>query len=133
MFIDFKKRRMKAFFVSGKPTLIMRINLPVANFENEVFNSRFNEFYERVFKSCVECGEAYSKKLEFDTRPASFTLETEEKTSPAGKISILRSFKLRLPSGEIKRSESIDVFDSQTGLFIKEKRKLKFTKRKAGK
>ncbi len=126
--IDFSaKRRIKAFFSSGKPTLILKINLPTASSENEKFNSRFNAFYDAIFDAYIKAGEAYSKECESSARPTVFTVEFSQKPSPVGLISVIRSFKLMLPAGDIKRGESLDIFDSETGLLVKEKRKRKFT------
>ncbi|MBQ7333537.1 MAG: hypothetical protein IJW38_04225 [Clostridia bacterium] len=108
----------------------MKINLPTASSENEEFNLRFNAFYDAIFDAYIKEGEAYSKQCENNTRPATFTVECVEKTSPVGTVSLIRSFKLRLSTGEIKRGESLDIFDSATGLLVKEKRKLKFANKK---
>ncbi len=131
MEINFKSRqRVKAFFKEGKPSLILKLNLPVAESENELFNSRFNSFYEAIYDTYIRVCEAYSEKIERPERPISFTVETAQKETPVGAVSIFRTSKLRLPTGEVRRGEYLDIFDSETGLLMKEKRKLKFTRKK---
>ncbi len=131
MEINFKSRqRIKAFFKEGKPSLILKLNLPLADGENELFNSRFNSFYEAIYNTYIEAGESFAEKCKIGARPSVLVVETEEKMAYVGAFSVFRTCKLRLPTGEARRGECIDIFDSETGLLMKEKRKPKLTRKK---
>lgn len=124
MEMNFKTRqRIKAFFKNGKPCLILKLNFLSANGENEEFNTRFNAFYEELYRTYLSACESFSEACELSGCPIGFTVAAESKTAPVCEISVIRTHKLRLPTGEIKRLETIDIFDSETGLLKKTNRK----------
>lgn len=121
-------KRVKAHFSSGKPSLILKLFLPRAETESETFNSRFNAFYEEAVRAYLNECEKNHKLYDKAVRPATLTVECSQKQAPVGVISISRSFKLRLPSGEAVTGECLDSFCAESGLFIKEKRTKKANK-----
>ena len=119
------RERAKAFFKDGKLALVLKLKLPFAECENEAFSSRFNGFYEELYKCYVsECERRLKERCEM-ARSVSLTVECEEKHAPVGAIFITRSHKLRLKSGESAAFLSLDAFDVATGLLLKTKRNLK--------
>ena len=123
------RERVKAFFKEGNLALVLKLSLPFAESENTDFCSRFNSFYDALYKCYREECERYSAKLERGVRPISFTVHFEEKRTPVGDILITRMHKLRLPGGEKREFESLDMFDA-SGLLQKPKRKSRKSKRK---
>ena len=124
------KKRIKVFYLNGKPILLIKLFLPEAKCENESFVLRFNSFYDSMISVYLKEGESFSKRLENLARPVSFTVECKEKAAPAGKISIVRSCVLRFPEGKSFKCESLDIFDLDSGILLKPKRKQIFTKKK---
>jgi len=124
------KKRIKVFYLNGKPILLIKLFLPEAKCENESFVLRFNSFYDSLISAYFKEGESFSKRLENLTRPVSFNVECKEKTAPAGKIFIIRSCVLRFPDGKSFKGESLDIFDLESGILLKPKRKQIFTKKK---
>ena len=118
-------KRIKAYFSSGKPALILKLTLPRADGENEAFNSRFNSFYEALLDAYILTCEKHFKEYDKSPRPATLSVEFRQNEVPGGKIIIVRSNILRLPDGECVKRLEVDCFDEETGLFIKEKRKRK--------
>ena len=118
------RQKIKAFFKEGKPCLILKLNIPIAEGENEEFNLRFGEFYGAVESALFKAGErAVSEIQKKPDRPISLTLNAEQKSTPVGEIFITRSLKMRMPSGKTQLHEAHDIFDAETGLLIKEKRR----------
>ena len=131
MEINFKTRqRVKAFFKEGKPSLVLRLNLPTAEGENEVFVSRFNAFYKALYETYIKTCESYCARASKTERPISFTLEVSQNVGHVSEICVTRLHKLRLPNGEIKRFEALDVFDGESGLLKKSCRKIKTKSKK---
>jgi len=121
-------KRTKAYFSSGKPSLILKLKLPRAECENEAFNLKFNAFYKELLDILFKLGEKFASDLGNLSRPASLTVESRQKSTPGCKIIIIRSIMLRLPDEASKICEYIDIFDAGSGLFIEEKKKHKINK-----
>ena len=115
------RQRIKAFFKEGKPSLILKLNFPYIEGENEKSALRFNAFYEAVIFEYISSAERFSANIEKPERPISFSVECEQKSSPDSFVSIVRRHKIRFPDGKILCGEDADVFDLKTGFLIKEK------------
>lgn len=124
--VSFKsQQRIKAFFKDGKPCVVLKLNLLLAKGKNELFNSRFNAFYEEISEACIKECERLSNEIDKPQRPISFIVDAEQNSTPVDSFSVTRIHKLRLPTGEVKRLEALDIFDAETGLLKKAKREKK--------
>ena len=123
MELYFKSReRIKAFFKDGKPSVILKLKLPFAEGENELFVSRFNSFYEELSRAYISECRKCSDSRESGAPTLSFSVLAEEKHAPVGEVLVTRTHKLRFLGGENKNFAVTDTFALSDGLLRKEKK-----------